>query len=137
MTIDVERLRQLDLFADLDFHDLSQIARWVHEVRADPGDVLFEQGTIPYEIFVIERGEVEVVRDGAVMATLGPGETVGEMGLMMQAKRMASVRASTPLTAVAIPAEDLEELKAEMPEIWESMHSIMEQRRARNLVEGD
>ena len=77
MTIDAERLRQLDLFVDLDSYDLSQVCRWVHEVRADAGDALFEQGAIPYEMFVIEQGEVEVVRDGEVLAKLGPGETVG------------------------------------------------------------
>ena len=135
MTVDIERLRRLDLFADLDFHDLSHVSRWVHEVRADPGDTLFEQGTIPYEMFVIEEGQVEVVRDGEVLATLGPGQTVGEMGLLMQAKRMASVRASTPLIALAIPADDLTHLQAEMPEVWAAIHQVMQQRR--DLLPGD
>ena len=131
MTIDAERLRQLDLFVDLDSYDLSQVCRWVHEVRADAGDALFEQGAIPYEMFVIEHGEVEVVRDGEVLAKLGPGETVGEMG------RMASVRAATPLVALAIPADDLAELQAEMPEVWATIRATMEERRRSNVFDED
>ena len=128
MTIDAERLRRLDLFVDLDSYDLSQVCRWVHEVRAEAGDALFEQGAIPYEMFVIEQGEVEVVRDGEVLAKLGPGETVGEMGLMMQERRMASVRAATPLVA---------ELQAEMPEVWATIRATMEERRRSNVFDED
>ena len=131
--IDAERLRRLDLFVDLDSYDLSQVCRWVREVRADAGDTLFEQGAIPYEMFVIEQGEVEVVRDGEVLAKLGPGETVGEMGLMMQERRMASVRAATPVVALAIPADDLAELQTEMPEVWATIRATMEERR-RSIV---
>jgi CRP-like cAMP-binding protein len=137
MTIDAERLRRLDLFVDLDSYDLSQVCRWVHEVRADAGEALFEQGAIPYEMFVIEHGEVEVTRDGEVLAKLGPGETVGEMGLMMQERRMASVRAATPLVALAIPADDLAELQAEMPEVWATIRATMEERRRSNVFDED
>lgn len=135
--VDADRLRKLDLFADLDSYDLSQVARWVREVTAQPGDTLFEQGAIPYEMFVIEQGHVEVERDGETLATLGAGETVGEMGLMMQERRMASVRAATPVVALAIPADDLAELQAEMPEVWAAIRTTMEARRRSNLLDED
>jgi CRP-like cAMP-binding protein len=137
MIVDAERLRQLDLFAELDSYDLSQVCRWVREVNAEPGDILFEQGSIPYEMFVIEQGQVEVVRDGEAIATLGAGETVGEMGLMMQERRMASVRAATPVVALAIPADDLADLQAEMPEVWTAIRETMEARRRSNLFDQD
>jgi CRP-like cAMP-binding protein len=135
--VDADRLRKLDLFADLDSYDLSQVARWVREVTAQRGDTLFEQGAIPYEMFVIEEGQVEVERDGETLATLGAGETVGEMGLMMQERRMASVRAATPVVALAIPADDLAELQAEMPEVWAAIRTTMEARRRSNLFSED
>jgi CRP/FNR family transcriptional regulator, cyclic AMP receptor protein len=130
--MDVERLRQLELFGDLDYHDLAQVARWVHEIHARPGDVLFEQDSLPFDVFVIESGTVEVLRDGESIAMLGPGDTVGEMALLRQQKRMATVRVSTPLTAVAIPAEDLEPMAAEMPEIVATLRAVMEERQRRN-----
>jgi CRP/FNR family cyclic AMP-dependent transcriptional regulator len=128
--VDVERLRRLPLFGDLDHHDLSTIARWVREVTGEPGDVLIQQGTIPFEMFVIEEGSVEVERDGQILATLGPGDLVGEMALLQQERRMASVRATSPLRAVAIPAEDLEVLEAEMPEVLATIRETMAARRA-------
>ena len=62
--MDVERLRRLPLFGELDHHDLSQLLRWVREVEFADGDLLFEQGSMPHELFVIEEGSVEVSRDG-------------------------------------------------------------------------
>ena len=62
--IEPERLQGVPLFGDLDAHDLALIARWVEEVHADPGQMLIEQGSMPYELVVIEDGTVDVVRDG-------------------------------------------------------------------------
>ena len=59
MKVDVERLRRLPLFGELDHHDLSMIAHHVGETEAPEGEVLFEQGSIPYEMFVIEEGAAE------------------------------------------------------------------------------
>jgi CRP-like cAMP-binding protein len=131
--IGVERLAALDLFAELDQYDLSQVARWAREIRAEPGQLLFEQGGMPYELFVIEQGEVEVLRDDDVLATLGPGDLVGEMSVLRGERRMASVRAVTAVIAVAVAAEDLAEMGEEMPEVVRAMRRITEDRRRRNL----
>ena len=77
--IDAARLRSFPLFGDLDEYDLSQVARWVVEVQAAPGELLIEQGSMPYELFVIEEGTVDVVRDDEPLASLGAGDVVGEI----------------------------------------------------------
>jgi CRP-like cAMP-binding protein len=133
-TVDVDRLMAIELFAELDHHDLAQVARWAREVRAERGAVLFEQGGLPFELFVIEDGEVEIVRDGEVLGTVGPGEPVGEMSVLRGERRMASVRAVTPVTAIALSSEDLQEMSAEMPEVVRSMRRITEERAARNAT---
>jgi len=133
-TVDVDRLMAIELFAELDHHDLAQVARWALEVRAERGAVLFEQGGLPFELFVIEDGEVEIVRDGEVLGTVGPGEPVGEMSVLRGERRMASVRAVTPVTAIALSAEDFQEMSAEMPEVVRSMRRITEERAARNAA---
>lgn len=127
--VDVERLRRLELFGDLDHHDLSALAKWVEEVEVAPGDLLIEEGALPYELFVIEDGEAEVVRDGARIATLGAGDVVGEMAVIRQERRAASVRARTPVRALAISVQEFEELGEEMPEIARQIRSTMEGRR--------
>lgn len=127
-SVDVERLRRLPLFGELDHHDLRTIARHVSEARADPGDVLFAEGAIPYELLVIEDGTAEITRDGRTLASLGPGDVVGEMGLLEQQRRTATVRATSPLRAVAVAADDLAVIEAEMPEIAAQLRAIVRSR---------
>jgi CRP-like cAMP-binding protein len=134
--VDVERLRRLDLFAELDYHDLSQVARRVHEVNAQAGEILMEQGDMPFEMLVIESGTVEIVRDGEVLAVLGAGDPVGEMSLLRQERRMATVRASTTVAAVAIRGADLAEMEDEMPEVLADIRAVMDDRQRRNLEAG-
>jgi CRP/FNR family cyclic AMP-dependent transcriptional regulator len=130
--MDVERLQRLDLFAELDYHDLTHVARWAREVQAAAGDVLFEQDSIPYDLFVLETGTVDVIQDGELLATLGPGDPVGEMSLLRLERRMATVRAKSEVTAVAIPAEDIALMQEEMPEVVRALRDVMETRRRRN-----
>ncbi len=96
VTVDVERLRRLPLFGELDHHDLSTIAHHVGETEASEGQVLFEQGSIPYEMFVIEEGTAEVTKDGQTVGTIGPGDVVGEIALLRFQRRMATVRVTSP-----------------------------------------
>jgi len=124
MTLDVERLRRLPLFGELDHHDLSLIAHHVGEITTSEGEVLFEQGSIPYEMFVIEEGTAEVTRDGETVATIGPGDVVGEIALLRLQRRMATVRVTSPLRAVTVSADDLQVIEEEMPEIARQLRSI-------------
>lgn len=123
--IEVERLRDLPLFEDLDYHDLAIVARHAGEFDAGAGDILFEQGAIPYELFVIEEGTAEVTRDGEVVGAIGPGDVVGEMGPMRLQRRSATVRATSPVRAVTIRTEDLQVLEGEMPEVAAQLRAIM------------
>lgn len=125
MTVDVERLRRLPLFGELDHHDLSTLARHVGEVDIGAGQVLFEQGSIPYEMFVIEEGTAEVTKDGEAVKTLGPGDVVGEIALLRFQRRMATVQVTTPLRAITVSADDLQVIEEEMPEIAGQLRSIM------------
>jgi CRP-like cAMP-binding protein len=125
MTVDVERLRRLPLFGELDHHDLSMIAHHVGETDAPEGQVLFEQGSIPYEMFVIEEGTAEVTKDGQTVGTIGPGDVVGEIGLLRFQRRMATVRVTSTIRAVTVSADDLLQIEEEMPEIAGQLRSIM------------
>lgn len=130
--VEVERLMRLPLFGELDHHDLSTIARHVGETVAATGDVLFEQGSIPYELFVIEEGTAEITKDGERLGTIGPGDVVGEMGLLRLQRRTATVRVTSPIRAVTVSADDLQVIEEEMPEIAGSLRSIMASRDRRD-----
>jgi CRP-like cAMP-binding protein len=130
--VSVDRLMALDPFADLDHHDLTMLARWVREIRVPAGSALVEQGDLPYDLFVIENGTVEIVRDDEVLATLGPGQLVGEMAVLRGERRMATVRAADDVTAVAVAATDLAAMTEEMPEVVRAMHALTQARAASN-----
>lgn len=123
--MDVERLRLLPLFGELDHHDLSQLLRWVREVDIADGDVLFEQGAMPHDLYVIEEGSVEVSRDGRPVATLGPGDVVGEMALLKLERRWATVVAIGHVRVVALGADDLASMSDQMPELADRLRETM------------
>jgi CRP/FNR family cyclic AMP-dependent transcriptional regulator len=130
--MDVERLRRLPLFEELDHHDLSQLLRWVREVAVPDGDVLFEQGSMAHELFVIEDGSVEVMRDGERIAMLGPGDVVGEMAVLKLERRWASVVASGHVRAVSMGVDDLASMTEQMPELAARLREIMLRRQTDN-----
>ena len=128
--MDVERLMHLPLFGELDHHDLSKLARWVGEVDEPAGTLLIEQGSRPSEMFVIEQGTAEVLRDGERIAEVGPGDVVGEMGPIKLQRRMASVRTTSPLRAVTLGAEGLASIDREMPEVGGQLRREIARREA-------
>ena len=130
--MDVERLRRLPLFGELDHHDLSQLSRWVRAAEFADGDLLFEQGSMPHELFVVEEGSVEIRRDGRSVATLGPGDVVGEMGLLKLERRWASVVAVGHVRAVALGADDLASMSEQMPELADRLREMMARREREN-----
>ena len=83
------------------------------------------------ELVVILEGEVEVRRDGAVLARLGPGEIVGEVALLDDAaRRTATVIACTPVAVAYISRHDVEYLTAEVPGVLEVIQATMHARLA-------
>jgi CRP-like cAMP-binding protein len=93
---------------------------------------LIQEGALPYELFMIEEGTAQVERGGAVLANLGPGDVVGEMAVILQERRGASVRATTPIRALAISVEEFQEMAEEMPEVAAQIRSTTERRRRQN-----
>lgn len=72
------------------------------------GERVFAEGDRPDRFYIIANGEAEVTRKSAdgkehIVAILGPGEFFGEMGLVTETRRMATVRAKTDLEALALP----------------------------------
>jgi CRP-like cAMP-binding protein len=66
---------------------------------------VFRQGDAGDHYFVIESGEAEVIGDGEVVATLGPGEGFGEIALLRRIRRTATVRATSQLRLQALSSD--------------------------------
>ena len=76
---------------------IEQLARGLEPIAVPAGRHVFDQGDVGDRYFVIESGEAEVVGDGHVVATLGPGEGFGEIALLRRTRRTATVRAGSDL----------------------------------------
>ena len=98
----LELLRGIPLFEHCTKKDLQHIAGLADEIDLRAGKVLIQEGERGREFFVIVGGEVEVRRNGRRVATLGPGDFVGEMALLSKIPRVATVTAVTPLDVLVI-----------------------------------
>ena len=102
----VEALKRAPLFEGLSRKELVQLARVTEDVEVPPGKVLCKEGQLGREFFVIVDGEVEVTRDGKRVATRTGGEFVGEIALLEDIPRTATVTAKTPLRFFVLTRKD-------------------------------
>jgi hypothetical protein len=99
-------LRSLDLFAPLPVTTLQGIASRLVRVAATPGVVLMREGDPGDRFYIVADGEVGVSRHGRAVATLGPGEYFGEIALLRDVPRTATVTATTAATLLALERVD-------------------------------
>ncbi|HLF99045.1 MAG TPA: cyclic nucleotide-binding domain-containing protein [Acidimicrobiia bacterium] len=97
----IQLLRRVGLRDETD-RELAELAPLVDEVEFDVGDVLMEEGRTAFEAFIIVEGTASVSIDAHHIATLGPGEMVGEMALLDHSPRSATVTAATPMRLLAM-----------------------------------
>ena len=126
--MDVEKLRDVPLFADLHDHTLKRIAELSTEFEEPAGWVLVEVGQPGSGMFVLEEGTVEVQTPDGRVWDLGPGEFFGELALLTDQPRQARIRAKTPVRCLAISRRDFSKLLNEEPEIAVAMLPKLAQR---------
>lgn len=113
----VEALKRIPLFADLSRKELVQLARITEDVEVPEGKVLCKEGELGREFFVIIEGEAEVTRRGKHVATDRGGEFFGEISLLENTPRMATVTAKTPLRFFVLTSHDFRHLLDENPKV--------------------
>jgi signal transduction histidine kinase/predicted CoA-binding protein len=107
-------LSKVPLFADLPEDDLSRLCKTVEEVKLSKGDLLFIEGSAGDKAYIVKDGEVEILKHSqgreVLLAVRKSGEVIGEMSLLQEAPRSASVRARTESTLLAISHENLDRM---------------------------
>ena len=93
----VDAMREAPLFAGLSDKELAEIAMRTEDLDFPAGKVLCREGEIGSDFFVITDGEAEVTRGGEVLDVHGPGGFFGEISLVEDVPRNATVTAKTPL----------------------------------------
>jgi CRP/FNR family cyclic AMP-dependent transcriptional regulator len=115
--VDESKLSAVELFSGLSRDELRRLSSVTDEVVVPAGTTLIHEGAFAHEFLLIEAGSAEVRRDGRLLATLGPGDFAGEIGAIQDARRNATVTASSELTAIVMTARDLRDLARELPSV--------------------
>jgi len=91
----------------------------IRDQHCEPGDIIFHQGDLGDSVYVIEEGECEILREQngqqQLLATLGRGEYFGEMAVLSEGSRNATVRARTAMAIVIIPKIEFNKLRRSVP----------------------
>ena len=127
----VEALKRAPLFEDLSRKELVQIAKVSEDVEVPPGKVLCQEGDIGHEFFVIVEGKIRITRKGRLVATRGAGDFVGEIALLEDVRRTATVTAETPVRLFVLTGKDFRQLLDENPGVERKVLRAL----ARRLVE--
>ncbi len=123
-------LSKIPLFANLSQEDLSRLCETVEEVKLSKGELLFSQGSVGDKAYIVQDGEIEILRRSqgrdVLLAVRKSGEVIGEMSLLQEAPRSASVKARTDSTLLAISHENLDQMIDNSPSATRALlHTIV------------
>jgi MFS family permease len=102
----LELLRSVPIFAPLPESVLEYLAGTLTRVRRGAGEAVFRQGDKGDHYYLVEAGEVEINIDGRVVSTLGPGQGFGEIALLRDVPRTATVTGKTDVTLYALGRDE-------------------------------
>lgn len=129
----LDLLRAVPLFSSCTDKELARIDALVDETEIEAGKVLIHEGRAGRESFVIAAGEAVVTLRGEYLATVASGAVIGEMAVLENQPRSATVTAATPMTLLALDPRSLGGLLAEASVATKVIKSLSARLRA---VEG-
>jgi CRP-like cAMP-binding protein len=125
-----ERLARIPLFEGLSKKQLSQVSSLMTPLDLKAGKVLARQGEVGREFLILLEGQVEVVRDGKIIAVRGPGDFIGEIALLDNRPRTATVTARTDVVVEVLNRGEFASLLAKAPELSAQVMATMARRLA-------
>jgi pyruvate,water dikinase len=129
----VEVVRSVRLFAELERDELAQVARLFKQRMFSKGETVIKEGSGGAAFYIIESGEVAVLIAGVERATLGPGDYFGEVALIDEGTRIATVTALDDVVCYGLTLWEFRPLVEESGKIgWKLMQTL-----ARELREAE
>jgi CRP/FNR family transcriptional regulator len=106
----IDMLKKVPLFSGLDNKELQEIARSMRERRFKAGDTVTQEGAGGVGFFVVEEGEAEVNVGGEAKGSVGPGDYFGEIALINESPRTATLTARTDMLCYGMTPWDFRPL---------------------------
>jgi CRP/FNR family cyclic AMP-dependent transcriptional regulator len=123
-----DALGRCPFFTGLSRNELLKLAKVTEDLEVEEGKALTREGQSGSEFFVIVDGEVSVTKDGSEIRTLGPGDFFGEIALLEDTPRTATVIAKTPLRFFVLTRQAFRSLLAHQPGLEEKVTKALEER---------
>jgi CRP-like cAMP-binding protein len=124
--VEAATLEAIPLFARMPDEERDRIAGVCSDVAVEAGTTLVTEGDFGHAMFVITEGTADVVRDGDVLATLGPGDVFGEIAVLSGGRRTATVVAMTPMRVVTVLNRDVWRLEREAPDVGAALRATID-----------
>ncbi|MCZ8343937.1 MAG: ion transporter [Leptospira sp.] len=102
------------------------------------GDIIFREGDVPHNMYFISKGHVDVIREetGEIFATLGSGSFFGEMGLIDDSLRTATIRAASICDLYTLSKERFDEVLKHHPKFSRYLSKIAKERKKNHIKSG-
>ncbi|MEA2362122.1 MAG: family transcriptional regulator, cyclic receptor protein [Thermoleophilaceae bacterium] len=126
--MDADRLKSIPLFAGLNRKERRALGPRADEVELAQDREIVRQGEWPYEFFAIEEGTAEVRRGDQLLGELGPGDFFGEMALVGDTRRNATVVATSPVKVIVMTGPAFRQTARELPEVAAKIRAAVEER---------
>jgi CRP/FNR family cyclic AMP-dependent transcriptional regulator len=129
----VDLLQRVPLFSDLDRKELERIAASMKERTFTAGDTVTAEGSSGVGFFVIESGNAKVTVGGQDRRTLGPGDYFGEVALLNESARTATITADSDLKCYGLTSWEFRPLVETQPSIaWKLLQAMSKTYQAAN-----
>ena len=126
----IDVLKKVPLFGGLDNKELEQIALSMRERRFSAGDTVTQEGAGGVGFFVVEEGQADVTVGGESKGSVGPGDYFGEIALINESPRTATLTARTPMLCYGMTPWDFRPLVESNSTIaWKLLTAMAEKMR--------
>ncbi|MGH2931890.1 MAG: cyclic nucleotide-binding domain-containing protein [Gaiellaceae bacterium] len=128
----MSRIAAFPVLADLPEAELDHLAAAISEVGVEAGTKVVSLDDYGTAIYFIEQGKADVLAVGEdATDTLGPGDTFGEIALLLTGERSATVVARTPMQLLSLSGQDFQRIRADVPELERSLRRLGVERSGR------
>ena len=130
MAVAPAELASIPLFAPLSEAEREEVAGWFEPRTAPEGCTLAGEGATGYCFFVLAEGEAAVSSNGSQLRTLGPGDFFGEIAILGDGRRSATVTTTTPVRLLVLFGSEFRRLQEDHPAIARQLEEAMAARQA-------